>query len=263
MHRVAAIVSIVLINSPVQAQIQDNSFLIEEAYNQEAGVVQHISAFSRAEGGAWLYTFTQEWPLGGLDHQLSYSLALLDPGPGVSAGLGDVAINYRHQLTGDPDARLLVAPRVSVLVPTGSESTGRGAGTFGIQGNLPVSRVFAPAVVAHLNAGATLLPSAHGPLGSRATVTAFNLGASAVWLARRWLNLLVETVWVSEGVVVADGVTERFESAYVNPGVRWAVDVGAVQVVPGVSYTIGIGPSRGDDALFLYLSLEHAFRGER
>jgi hypothetical protein len=27
--------------------IQDNSFLIEEAYNQEPGVVQHISVFTR------------------------------------------------------------------------------------------------------------------------------------------------------------------------------------------------------------------------
>ena len=28
--------------------IQDNSFLIEEAYNQEFGMVQHINTFSRA-----------------------------------------------------------------------------------------------------------------------------------------------------------------------------------------------------------------------
>ena len=33
------------------APIQDNSFLIEEAYNQEAGVVQHIQTFSRARDG--------------------------------------------------------------------------------------------------------------------------------------------------------------------------------------------------------------------
>ena len=34
--------------------IADNSFLVEEAYNQEAGVVQHVSTFSRPEGGgAW------------------------------------------------------------------------------------------------------------------------------------------------------------------------------------------------------------------
>ena len=34
--------------------IADNSFLIEEAYNQEAGVVQHISTFSRPDGGGSL-----------------------------------------------------------------------------------------------------------------------------------------------------------------------------------------------------------------
>ncbi len=44
------------------APIQDNSFLIEEAYNQEAGVIQHISTFERdLETHDWLYAFTQEW----------------------------------------------------------------------------------------------------------------------------------------------------------------------------------------------------------
>lgn len=59
--------------SPVLAQdhnvpkedpkIQDNSFFIEEAYNQERGVVQDISTFSRMWNGKDLsYSFTQEWP---------------------------------------------------------------------------------------------------------------------------------------------------------------------------------------------------------
>src|SRR5690348_18415661 len=56
--------------------IQDNSFLIEEAYNQDRGVVQHISTFQRS-GDAWTYSFTQEWPVGGIRNQLSYSLALI------------------------------------------------------------------------------------------------------------------------------------------------------------------------------------------
>ena len=30
--------------------IQDNSFLVEEAYNQEAGIVQHISTFQIQRG---------------------------------------------------------------------------------------------------------------------------------------------------------------------------------------------------------------------
>jgi len=45
-------------------RIEDNSFLIEEAYNQERGVVQHISAWERSLGSsAWGFAFTQEWPL--------------------------------------------------------------------------------------------------------------------------------------------------------------------------------------------------------
>ena len=54
---------------PVVAQqpsrpIQDNSFLVEEAYNQEPGVVQHIQSFTRLwNSRTWAYTFTQEWPV--------------------------------------------------------------------------------------------------------------------------------------------------------------------------------------------------------
>jgi hypothetical protein len=36
--------------------------------------------------------------------------------------------------------------------------------------------------------------------------------------------------------------------------------VGLVLFAAGVAYTIGLGPTRGEDALFLYLSLEHSFR---
>src|SRR5260221_10479412 len=43
--------------------IQDNSFLVEEAYNQEFGVVQHIQTFQRVwSTHSWGYTFTQECP---------------------------------------------------------------------------------------------------------------------------------------------------------------------------------------------------------
>jgi len=57
--------------------IEDNSFLIEEAYNQEPGVVQHIfqsvySSGPRQRG--WAFAFTQEWPIYGQDHQFSYTV---------------------------------------------------------------------------------------------------------------------------------------------------------------------------------------------
>lgn len=41
--------------------IQDNSFLVEEAYNQDAGVVQHITTFQIQRGTSDFDTsFTQE-----------------------------------------------------------------------------------------------------------------------------------------------------------------------------------------------------------
>ena len=35
---------------------------------------------------------------------------------------------------------------------------------------------------------------------------------------------------------------------------------GGLQVVPGLAWPIGIGPSGGTDYLFIYLSFEHPFR---
>lgn len=55
-----------------EKKIQDNSFLLEEAYNQEAGVVQHIQSFMYLKKSKdWIYTFTQEWPVPKETHQLS------------------------------------------------------------------------------------------------------------------------------------------------------------------------------------------------
>jgi hypothetical protein len=83
-------------SAPETPGIADNSFLLEEAYNQERGVVQHISTFSRPfDGDGWAYTFTQEWPVPGQKHQVSFTVPVEDAGR--SAGLGDLALNYRYQ----------------------------------------------------------------------------------------------------------------------------------------------------------------------
>ncbi len=74
--------------------ISDNSFLIEEAYNQEPGVVQHINTFARENGGAsWAYSFTQEWPLVSELYQLSYTVPVLHD-EGLGTGVGDIALNF-------------------------------------------------------------------------------------------------------------------------------------------------------------------------
>ena len=253
--------SIVLLTayaSPLSGQIQDNSFLLEEAYNQEAGVVQHISNYART-GGDWAFSFTQEWPLGGIKHQLSYTIPFLNTEP-RGTGLGDVALNYRYQLAGNPEARVVAAPRLSLLLPTGSEAAGRGRGGVGVQVNVPLTLVLSEAVVTHWNAGATLTPSARNAAGDEATTYGLNLGGSVIWLARPRFNLLLETVWYEVAEVVSEGSMTRGSIWVLNPGIRTAIDFGDLQVVPGAAYTIGLGPDGNEaEGLFLYLSFEHPF----
>jgi hypothetical protein len=240
------------------AEIADNSFLIEEAYNQERGIVQHISAFMWSRSThSWLYTFTQEWPLFGQRSQLSFTLPL--QGAGGRARIGDVALNYRYQLAG-PASRLSASPRLTVLVPTGSAAAGVGAGGVGLQVNLPVSVEVAPSLVTHWNAGATLTPSAGNGAGDRATTTAFNLGASAIWRPLPTFHVMVEVAWSQVEAVGGPGVTTDERELHISPGVRWAHNLaGGLQIVPGIAFPIGVGPSRGDNAVFLYLSFEHGF----
>ena len=244
--------------TPAAPPIQDNSFLIEEAYNQERGVVQHISTFQRT-AGFWAYSFTQEWPVPGIRHQLSYTIPFSHQS-GLGTGPGDIAINYRFQLAGSGRAALAIAPRVSLLLPTGSASRGRGSGAVGVQVFLPASVVLAPGLVSHLNAGFTVTPDAHGPADARATATGLAAGASVVWLATHWMNLLLEAVWSRSQAVTSAGQAEASESWTLSPGLRWAINVpGGLQVVPGVAWPIALGRG-GSDYLFLYLSFEHAFR---
>ena len=247
--------------SPLTAlQIQDNSFLIEEAYNQESGVVQHISTFARpSDGNSWAYSFTQEWPLRGIRHQLSYTLPVQNDVAGT--GLGDVGLNYRHQLVGNPEVPVVFAPRLSLLLPTGDHEQGRGAGALGFQTNLPLSVVLSRAVVSHWNAGATITPSAKSSMGDEATTASFNLGASAIWLVHPHFNLMVEALWQSTAVVAGGGETVRDESLLLNPGVRGAINLANdLQIVPGVAYTIDLGSGSEENALFVYLSFEHPFK---
>jgi hypothetical protein len=238
--------------------IADNSFLIEEAYNQERGVVQHISSFMRVRRGEWAYTFTQEWPAPGQRHQLSGTVPVL--ATGGERGLGDLSLNYRYQARDGGSGPVAVAPRLSLLLPTGSARRGLGAGGAGLQANLPVSAARGRFAL-HTNLGATWTPSAEGAGGSEAAAWGWSAGQSAVWLVRPSFNLLLEVVFSRARTVVGPGATEAEDSLLVSPGVRWAHNFeSGLQVVPGIAVPIGIGPSRGDTAILFYLSLEHPFR---
>jgi len=245
--------------------IQDNSFLVEEAYNQNFGVVQHISSFTRFfDSKDWNYTFTQEWPAPGDErHQLSYTLVALHAGafPGSGVGIGDVFLNYRYQLVGSGETRVAFSPRLSLIFPTGDSTVGRGSGSFGLQTNLPLSVVLGRKLVSHWNAGATFFPHAQDASGDRAATAGYNFGQSFIWLTNARFNVMLETVFARSQTVVSSNHTEWTSSLFLSPGIRWAYNFkNGLQIVPGIGVPLGVGPSAGERAIFLYLSFEHPFR---
>ena len=141
--------------------IEDNSFFVEEAYNQEAGVIQHIltANYLRADGGSVASSFTQEWPVFGQVDQFSVTIPYSLSRGAHASGIGDILLNYRYQLSGHDDV-VTMAPRLSIVLPTGDASKGLGMNALGVQCNLPVSKRMSERFVAHANAGATLFPSA-------------------------------------------------------------------------------------------------------
>ena len=234
----SALAILLLVAASLQAveplAIQDNSFLLEEAYNQDPGVVQYVFNFVQGSGDSVL-TFTNELPLHGLRHQISYSLSMarIDGAGGIT----DSAVSYRYQLLGDASARLAISPRFSLLVPSGDAEEGRGTGDWGYELSLPVSVAHTDRVVSHWNAG---LSATHWFRGA----PAFFLGGSAIGAVREKVHLMLEARWEYE----------KEETNYVvSPGVRWGWDLeNGFQIVPGIAIPI----TDDNTSVFVYFSLE-------
>jgi hypothetical protein len=217
-------------------EITDNSFLVEEAFNQEPGVVQNILTWTRARDGSWNAAFTQEWPAPGMTHQLSYTLVYANNGE--AHGIGDALVNYRYQLRKETEAGPAIAPRLSLILPTGRESEGLGDGTAGLQVNLPLSKQFGNLYV-HANVGYTWLPAVQ-----RTGLVA----GSGIWRVAPMLNLMLE------------GVVELNESATISPGLRGGWNFGDRQLVIGVAAPITRENGRATAAVLAYFSYELPFR---
>lgn len=238
--------------------IEDNSFLLEEAYNQEQGIVQFIQSIQQTKVGGHkntLYTFTNEWPLFGQTHQLSYTIpySKLEQG---SSGVGDVLLNYRNQLVNTKEVAL--APRFSLVLPTGKREAGLGSDAIGFQVNMPLSVVLSNKWVNHWNAGFTLIPKAKGVTGNESASTfSTNFGTSFIYLFSDNFNGMLEMVLNSNEISVGNGSKEREETIYISPGFRYALNYPSTQIVLGLSSPIGVGPSEKDEySGLLYFSIE-------
>lgn len=233
-------------------EILDNSFLVEEAFNQEAGIFQNIFGHTRI-GRAWELSFTQEWPVTSQKHQLSYSLAGYG-GAGLT-DFDDVMINYRYQATMEDPGIPAFSPRLSLIIPTGDDSYR----SVGFQVNLPFSKQTGD-LYFHWNGGMTWYPNAEGLL-ERHSLESPHVSASVIYRLRPMLNLMLENVLdFEEFPDVVNGGTQRETVYTISPGARGGWNVGDHQLIVGAAIPIVVTSDISDTGLFLYLSYELPFK---
>jgi hypothetical protein len=251
--------------------IMDNSFFIEEAYNQEPGIVQHIfnGIYGREEfvrGGRRTMdtAFTQEWPIVTQTHQFSYTIpfGFVWENGRESDGVGDVLLNYRYQVYLDTNSLTGFSPRMSLVLPTGDYEAGFGNGTLGYQWNLPFSTTFGDRWFFHANAGLTYLPAAK--TAADRDLLSYNLGASVIYCVNDRFNLMLESLGNWNQGMTTNEKLERNLSSFISPGVRYAFNPkDETQIVVGIGLPIGITRSAPDIGAFLYFSFEHRMFGKK
>jgi Putative MetA-pathway of phenol degradation len=269
-------ISLVLICRAAWAQdrpidgIEDNSFFIEEAYNQEEGVVQHIFTFlytNDPEHRGWASSFTQEWPFFSENHQLSFTIPwthLRDSGQQQN-GIGDMLVNYRYQLLKETNRIPAFAPRFSLIVPTGNRDKGTGDGVVGFQWNLPFSKKVSSLIAVHANLGLTYLPHVRvpldlpgNPLSPKRSLVSYNLGASAIYAVTSRVNLMLEWVGIFDQSLDDQGKRSTQFETILSPGIRGSViDKENFQSVIGLALPVGLNGAAPNYGVFMYLSLEH------
>jgi len=127
--------------------------------------------------------------------------------------------------------------------------------------SVPISVVHNNLVTTHWNLGTTITPSQKNPLGQTSDTFGVNAGQSFIFSVNNRFNLMRETGWASTESVVAKDKTVRDNTILLSPGMRWAYNFkSGMQIVPGVAFPTGVGPSSGDWGILLYFSIEHPYR---
>ena len=241
--------------TPQPFAITDNSMLVEEAFNQDPGVVQNIFQVGVSEQHEWTTTFTQEWPLFGHRNQISYTVTYESLGD--ASGFTDTQLHYRYQVRDESAHGPAIAPRVSLFLPTGDSTRALGAGHPSWQMNLPISKQFGDFYV-HWNAGFTHSPHAEVD-GREWNLLAISGGASVIWRMRPMLHLMFESVAVSDQEV-DHGSKVRSPSVVLSPGLRGGWNIGDAQLVLGLGVPITRDDGETSAALITYFSYELPFK---
>lgn len=223
----------IIFRSPIvyADKLNDNSFLIEEGYNQEARVIQHI--FSTTINGLDKidFSYTEEWPLFSQRSQISATINWNDY-------LGNILINYRYQIL--PHKMFAIAPRLSIVLPVADKKYDEGVSGWGIEANLPISVDLSKRFTLHLNSQLRYDFRTEERLGI--------VGGSYIFVIFRNFEFLNEYL-----VRFGSGSTASYIA---GGGLRAGLDLSdGLQIVPGIGFYRDLGIS--GNLLFIYFSIEH------
>lgn len=235
--------------------VEDNSFLVEEAYNQEPGVVQFINVWQKSDKTKdWTYTFINEIPMGSQNHQFSYELPVSHLDSNDKTQMEDIKFNYRYEFLRNDT--VVTTGRLSVTTASGDYKKGFGSGAMGYEASLISSVKITDKWIQHWNLGAGITPKAKNTSDQSADNSKFFWAVSQVYLFTDSLNFMVELAGNHSQETDGADSASWSQEAVLSPSVRYAIDAGDWQFVPGLALPYGIGPKAGQNQTLVYLSIE-------
>lgn len=240
----------ILLTGPVLARVEDNSFLLEEAYNQNPGEIQLIQRYQTFQHERPEYGVEIEAPITDNTHQ--FSLAI-----GRQENLSDLEVGYRFQAINVEGKMLTEGLRI--ILPTGSLRNESDHGVVGYEWLQSATVVFNEKISNHWNLGVRVYPNAESPSTSDdRTLTNFIGGTSLVYYYQEDLNFLLEGLFESEEMIDDRGEIESEVRFTLNPGVRfaWNIDWQKSQIVPGIAFPVVFNDEKTNPGVFFYFSWE-------
>lgn len=243
------------------AKIEDNSFLLEEAFNQEWGVYQFIQKYQTAQvAKGYEYSFENEIPITDKVHQFSYGFSHGRPDENGHGAISDTTLNYRWQPLNKDG--MLISERFGLIVPTGRVNKGAGNGVYGFEFMQAATLTINDRFINHWNMGFSVLPNAKTQdIDKRRTISTFSAGSSLIYLWSDNFNILLEGLLESGQSMNPDGSKSAETSFTINPGARFAMDFEwkDTQIVPGISFPTDLINGPTEHGVLVYLSIEPKF----
>jgi hypothetical protein len=243
------------------AAIEDNSFLLEEAFNQEWGVYQFIQTYTTQNvARGYEYTFENEIPITDKTQQFSYEFAVARQDAKSHGAISDVTLNYRLQPYNKDG--VLLADRFGLIIPTGDVDKNAGNGVYGFEFMQAATILINEDFATHFNFGFTVLPNAKSAgTNERRSITTVTAGTSFIYLWKDSVNFLLEGLLQSGQSVLPDGTRSADTMLTINPGMRFAIDLEwhDTQIVPGISFPTELLNSPTEHGVLVYLSIEPTF----